>query len=81
MDAANIDIKAFSDKFYKEIVGVPNLKPVLDTAKHWKSHNVHIEITNLIIPEKNDDMDEIKQMCEWIRDNLGIYTPIHFSAL
>ncbi|MHA1728602.1 MAG: AmmeMemoRadiSam system radical SAM enzyme [Promethearchaeota archaeon] len=80
MDAANIDIKAFTDDFYKKIVGVPSLQPVLDTAKHWKSHGLHIEITNLIIPGENDNPESIREMCKWIHDNLGPKTPIHFSA-
>lgn len=80
MDAANIDIKAFTDKFYRKIVGVKSLQPVLDTAKFWSESGMHIEITNLIIPDENDNHEEIRGMCSWIRDNLGSLTPLHFSA-
>ncbi|MBD3354092.1 MAG: AmmeMemoRadiSam system radical SAM enzyme [Candidatus Lokiarchaeota archaeon] len=80
MDAANIDIKAFTDKFYKKIISVPKLQPVLDTAIYWKEHGLHIELTNLIIPEENDDASEIRDMCKWIHENMGGLTPIHFSA-
>ncbi|MHA1819443.1 MAG: AmmeMemoRadiSam system radical SAM enzyme [Promethearchaeota archaeon] len=80
MDAANIDFKAFTDDFYKRIVGVPSMKPVLDTSIYWKTHGMHIEITNLIIPEENDNPDEIREMTRWINKNLGADTPIHFSA-
>lgn len=80
IDAANIDIKAMSDDFYKKICGVTSVQPVLDTAKLMKSNGVHIEITNLIIPDLNDKEDEIRKLCQWIVDNLGADTPIHFSA-
>lgn len=80
IDAANIDIKAFDDDFYKRIVGVPSLKPVLDTCIFFKKHGMHIEITNLIIPEENDKLSEIEQLCQWISSNLGNDTPLHFSA-
>ncbi|MFX1328224.1 MAG: AmmeMemoRadiSam system radical SAM enzyme [Promethearchaeota archaeon] len=80
IDAANIDIKAMTDDFYKKICGVPSVKPVLDTAKLFKSNGIHVEITNLIIPDLNDSKEEIKVLCEWIIENLGKNTPIHFSA-
>lgn len=80
MDAANIDFKAFTDDFYKRIAQIPSIQPVLDTAKYWKSHGMHIEITNLLIPDENDNYDDIRKMCKWIVDNLGNDTPLHFSA-
>ncbi|MFO8020446.1 MAG: AmmeMemoRadiSam system radical SAM enzyme [Promethearchaeia archaeon] len=80
IDAANIDIKSMQDEFYKEICGVPTLKPVLETAKRFKNNGIHVEITNLIIPDKNDSDEELKQLCEWIYENLGANTPLHFSA-
>jgi pyruvate formate lyase activating enzyme len=80
IDAANIDFKAFTDDFYQRIAKVKGLQPVLDTAKFWKSHGLHIEITNLIIPQENNNPSEIRKMCEWIMENLGPDTPIHFSA-
>ncbi|MFX1278635.1 MAG: AmmeMemoRadiSam system radical SAM enzyme [Promethearchaeota archaeon] len=80
IDAANIDIKAMSDDFYKKICGVKSVKPVLDTAKFFKQNAMHIEITNLIIPDLNDSREDIKKLCNWIVDNLGKDTPTHFSA-
>jgi len=80
IDAANIDIKAMSDDFYKKICGVRSVQPVLDTAKRFKSSGIHVEITNLIIPGQNDSQAEIKKLCEWVVENLGKNTPIHFSA-
>ncbi|MFX1311198.1 MAG: AmmeMemoRadiSam system radical SAM enzyme [Promethearchaeota archaeon] len=80
IDAANIDIKAMSDDFYKRICGVQSVQPVLDTAKYFKSNGIHVEITNLVIPDWNDSKEDIKKLCRWIVDNLGNNTPTHFSA-
>ncbi len=78
--AANIDIKGMTDEFYKKICGAPSVQPVLDTAKRFKSNGIHVEITNLIIPDINDDEKDIKKLCDWVYDNLGENTPLHFSA-
>ncbi|TFG28359.1 MAG: AmmeMemoRadiSam system radical SAM enzyme [Promethearchaeota archaeon] len=80
IDAANIDIKAMSDEFYKKICGVKSVQPVLDTAKRFKSNGIHVEITNLIIPDWNDSREDIEKLCSWIVENLGKNTPTHFSA-
>ncbi|MFX1273770.1 MAG: AmmeMemoRadiSam system radical SAM enzyme [Promethearchaeota archaeon] len=80
IDAANIDIKAMSDDFYKKICGVKSVQPVLDTAKRFKSNGIHVEITNLVIPGLNDSHEDIKKLCVWIVENLGKNTPTHFSA-
>ena len=80
INAANIDIKAMSDDFYKKICGVKSVQPVLDTAKCFKKNGIHVEITNLIIPDWNDSRDDLKKLCDWIGDNLGKNTPVHFSA-
>jgi pyruvate formate lyase activating enzyme len=77
-DAANIDLKFFNDKMYRKIT-TATLEPVLDSLILAKEMDVWLEITNLIIPTLNDDYDEIKKMCIWIRDNLGKDTPLHFS--
>jgi len=77
IDAANIDLKSFSDKFYREQTGAW-IQPVLDTIKTLHKMNVWIEITNLIIPKLNDDMKTIKKMCEWIKE-ISPDIPIHFS--
>ena len=80
IDAANIDIKAMTDEFYKKICGVKSVQPVLETAKFFKSNGMHIEITNLIIPDLNDSKKDIEKLCNWIVENLGKDTPTHFSA-
>ncbi|KAA3617018.1 MAG: AmmeMemoRadiSam system radical SAM enzyme [Calditrichaeota bacterium] len=79
MDAANIDLKAFTEEFYHKIT-LSHLQPVLDAIKELKNLGIWIEITNLVIPTQNDDMQEISDMCKWILDNLGNEIPIHFSA-
>jgi pyruvate formate lyase activating enzyme len=78
LDAANIDLKGFTENFYHELCG-GELNPVLETLKTLKHEKVHLEITNLIIPTKNDEMSVLKEMCLWIKKDLGADTPIHFS--
>ncbi len=80
IDAANVDLKAFTEKFYREITGA-HLQPVLDTLVYLKREtNVWLEITNLLIPGHNDSSDEIARMCGWVVENLGPDVPMHFSA-
>ncbi len=77
-DAANIDLKSFSDEIY-EMLNAGTLEPVLKTLKIMKEEGVWLEITNLIVPTWNDDMDMIKEMCEWlVKNDLHMY-PLHFS--
>ncbi len=78
LDAANIDLKGFSDRFYAQLCE-GELEPVLATLKTLKQEGVWLEITNLIIPGYNDNPEEIKRMCEWIKTNLGPDVPLHFS--
>jgi pyruvate formate lyase activating enzyme len=80
MDAANVDLKAFSEVFYQHLC-LARLEPILDTLKWLKQEtDVWFEITNLIIPEENDSSEEIKRMCDWILQNLGAEVPLHFTA-
>lgn len=79
MDAVNVDIKGFSNEFYQKMATMAELGPVLETLKTIKQEGVWLELTNLVIPGQNDAPDEIKQMCVWIRDNLGDEVPLHFS--
>ena len=79
MDAVNVDLKGFSEEFYGKIGLMAELEPVLDTLKAIKKQGVWLEITNLLIPGFNDDPAKIKEMCVWIRDNLGPDVPLHFS--
>ena len=78
LDAANIDLKSFSDEIYQHVSG-GHLQPVLDTILAMKKAGVWIELTNLVIPEVNDDMEMIRRMCEWIVSNGLAETPLHFS--
>ncbi|MEW6981310.1 AmmeMemoRadiSam system radical SAM enzyme [Colwelliaceae bacterium 6471] len=80
MDAANVDLKAFTEHFYRKICH-GNLQPVLDTLLYLKNETqVWFEITTLLIPDENDSDSELHQMCQWIRENLGPDVPLHFSA-
>ncbi|MEZ6131407.1 MAG: AmmeMemoRadiSam system radical SAM enzyme [Planctomycetaceae bacterium] len=80
MDAANVDLKAFTEDFYRKIT-YSKLAPVLETLR-WLKHesDVWFEITNLLIPDANDSPDEIRRMCDWILQAVGSDVPIHFSA-
>jgi pyruvate formate lyase activating enzyme len=80
MDAANVDLKGFTEDFYFRICG-GKLQPVLDTLVYLvKETNVWTEITTLLIPGKNDSNEEIEAECKWIADNLGPDVPLHFTA-
>lgn len=77
-DGVTIDLKGFTEKFYRE-VSAAELEPVLKTLKIIKEQGVWLEIVNLIIPGLNDDPKDIQRMCQWIKQNLGADTPLHFS--
>lgn len=79
IDAANVDIKSFSEDFYRKVT-LSHLKPVLETLKILQKMNIWIELTNLIIPAQNDSPQEITDMSQWILDNLGNNVPVHFTA-
>ncbi len=80
MDAANVDLKGFTEDFYWKTTN-SHLAPVLETLKFLKHQtDVWFEITNLVIPDANDSQDEIKQMSDWIVEHLGTDVPIHFTA-
>jgi len=80
MDAANVDLKAFSEDFYHK-VSYAHLQPVLDTLVYLKREtDVWFEITTLLIPGHNDSEDEIARQCDWILENLGPDVPLHFTA-
>ncbi len=78
MDAADIDLKAFTEDFYDKICN-GSLKPVLNSLVVLKEEKIWLEITNLVIPTLNDDMKKINEMCRWIVKNLGADVPLHFS--
>ena len=80
MDAANVDLKAFTEDFYFKLTGA-HLQPVLDTLVYLaRETDVWTEITTLLIPGKNDSDAEIEAECKWIAENLGRDVPLHFSA-
>jgi len=80
MDAANVDLKAFTDDFYFKLCGA-RLQPVLDTLVYLKHEtSVWFEITTLLIPGKNDSVEEVTAMCAWIMRELGPDVPLHFTA-
>ena len=78
IDAANIDLKAFSESVYLKLSG-GKLQPVLNSLKVYKEMGVWLEITNLIVPSWTDNLDEIRKMCVWLADNGFSNTPLHFS--
>jgi len=80
MDAANIDLKAFTERFYDRVCS-GHLEPVLETLEYLKHETgVWFELTNLIIPGENDGEAEIAAMSEWVVERLGPDVPMHFSA-
>ncbi len=80
MDAANVDLKAFTDDFYVKLTGA-HLQPVLDTLVYLKREtDVWLEITTLLIPGKNDSPEEIDALTKWVAQELGPDVPLHFSA-
>ena len=78
IDAANIDLKSFSETTYLKLTG-GKLQPVLDSLKIIKEMGIWLEITNLVVPNWTDKPEEIRKMCRWLNDNGFSKTPIHFS--
>jgi pyruvate formate lyase activating enzyme len=80
MDAANVDLKAFTEEFYFKLTGA-HLQPVLETLKYLvRETGCWTEITTLLIPGKNDADDEVRRMSAWIATELGPQVPLHFTA-
>ncbi len=80
IDAANVDLKAFTEDFYRRVC-VGHLDDVLDTLVYLRHEtDVWLEITTLLIPGRNDSDAEIAAECGWIRENLGVDVPVHFTA-
>lgn len=80
IDAANVDLKAFTEKFYYKNT-FSHLNEILDTLIWLKNEtNIWIELTTLLIPDENDSDDELKNECDWILENLGDNIPLHFTA-
>ncbi|MET7398161.1 AmmeMemoRadiSam system radical SAM enzyme [Dactylosporangium sp. NPDC005572] len=79
IDAANIDLKAFSEHFYEKIT-FARLDAVLDTLEYLRGTKVWFEVTTLLIPGRNDSDDELRRQCAWFAEHLGPDVPLHFSA-
>ena len=78
VDAFNIDLKSMSEKFYKKVCGA-DLDFVLDNLKRIYLEGRHLEVTNLIINDYNDSIEEIEQLCDFVADELSVDVPLHFS--
>jgi pyruvate formate lyase activating enzyme len=78
LDAMNIDVKAFTNDFYKKVCKA-SLQPVLDTCVFAKELDIHIELTYLVIPGYNDSLKEVENFCKWVFEKLDKDIPIHFS--
>jgi len=78
VDAANVDLKAFNDGFYKKVAGA-SLAPVLRALEVMREEGVWLEITRLIVPSLSDGVDDIRAMADWITETLGPGTPLHLS--
>jgi len=78
LDAANVDLKSFSQDIY-ETLNAGKLKPILDTLKTLKERGVWFEVTNLVVPTYTDKLGMIQRMCDWLIENIGPDYPLHFS--
>jgi len=80
VDAANVDLKAFTDRFYHKVCG-GHLAPVLDTLRYIRDEtDTWLETTTLLIPGENDSDKELHAMCAWVAEHLGVDVPMHFTA-
>ncbi len=77
-DAANVDLKGFTEDFYAQVC-LGRLRPVLDALILYQQEGVWLEVTNLILPTLNDDLRQIREMCLWLGEHLGDEVPLHFS--
>jgi len=79
MDAANIDLKGFTQTFYRDYCG-GELEPVKETLRYLAKSHTWLEVTSLLIPTLNDSDQEISELCDWFARHLGREVPLHFSA-
>jgi pyruvate formate lyase activating enzyme len=78
LDAATVDFKGGADpEFYKTFSAVPAVAPIFEALKEMKRTNIHIEITNLVVPKSGDSLERIKELATWIKDAIGKDTPFH----
>ncbi len=78
LDAANLDLKGMSEEYYRDMSG-GSLAPVLRSLRILHEEGVHLEVTTLIVPGRNDSPEMIRRQCEWMVENLGPDVPLHFS--
>ncbi|GAB4344837.1 MAG: AmmeMemoRadiSam system radical SAM enzyme [Desulfobulbaceae bacterium] len=78
VDAANVDLKGFSDRFYRKVCSA-RLEPVKQALKIMREEGVWLEVTKLTVPTLSDDMDDLRVMCDWMAETLGVSTPLHLS--
>lgn len=78
LDAANIDLKGMTEKFYQDLCEA-RLEPVLDTIVKMHDAKIHIEITNLMIPGYNDSDEDIRSLVKFMADEVGVEVPLHFT--
>ncbi len=80
LDAWRVDVKGFSDKFYRDLAKVPHWRDILETARRAKHKwNMHVEVVTNIIPGRNDDDDQLRGIATWIKNDLGELTPWHVT--
>lgn len=78
LDAATVDFKGGADpEFYKTFSAVPSVEPIFQALKEMRHNDIHIEITNLVVPKSGDSLEKIKQLASWIKDAIGKDTPFH----
>jgi pyruvate formate lyase activating enzyme len=78
LDAATVDFKGGADpEFYKTVSAVPSVEPIFEALKEMKRNDIHIEITNLVVPKTGESIEKIQELATWIKDALGKDTPFH----
>jgi len=78
LDAATVDFKGGVDpEFYKKFSAVPSVEPIYESLREMRKKDIHVEITNLVVPKMGDSMERIRELATWIRDNLGKDVPFH----
>lgn len=78
LDAANVDLKGMSEKFYKDLCDA-RLQPVLETIKNMYDMGIHLEVTNLMIPSYNDSDEDVKALIKFMVEEVGVEVPLHFT--
>jgi pyruvate formate lyase activating enzyme len=80
LDAWRVDVKGFTDAFYRQLAKIPHWRGILDVARRAKEKwHMHVEVVTNVIPTMNDDEEQLRSIASWIRDNLGELTPWHVT--